>query len=124
MDVFHVKTPLPQLHPVKLLGYASAILLVIGVAWLLVNRLASPRTAGTSRGYDSFFIALVVLLVLSGLGAELGRLFLPASVAIAIYVLHLGMILSLFLTFPFSKFAHALYRTLAMAHERVATSRR
>lgn len=124
MDVLHVKTPLPQLHPVKLLGNLSAVLLVAGVIWLLVNRLASPRTAGTSRGYDAFFIVLVTLLVLSGVGAELGRLFLPVPVAVAAYVLHLGMVLSLFVTFPFSKFAHALYRTLAMAHERVATSRR
>jgi quinone-modifying oxidoreductase subunit QmoC len=123
MDVLHVETPLPTLHPVKILGNVSAVLLVAGVLWLLVNRLASPRTAGASRGYDAFFIALVVLLVLSGVAAELGRMFLPVPIAIAAYVLHLGMVLSLFLTFPFSKFAHALYRTLAMAHERVATRR-
>ncbi len=124
MDVLELKTPLPQLHPIKLLGNASAVLLVVGVVWLLVNRLANARAAGTSRGFDAFFLALVVLLVLSGVGAELGRFFLPVPVAVAIYVLHLGMILSLFLTFPFSKFAHALYRTLAMAHERLTTHRR
>ncbi len=124
MDVLEVRTPLPLLHPIKLLGNASAVLMVVGVVWLLVNRLANQRTAGTSRGYDGFFIALVVLLVLSGVGAEVGRLFFPVPVAVALYVLHLGMILSLALTFPFSKFAHALYRTLAMAHERLTTHRR
>jgi quinone-modifying oxidoreductase subunit QmoC len=124
MDVFGVKTPLPQTHPVKILGNLSAILLVAGMLWLVVNRLASARAAGASRGYDAFFLALVVLLVVSGVGAELGRMFMPAPFAVAAYVLHLGMVLSLFLTFPFSKFAHALYRTLAMAHERVATRRR
>ena len=40
------------------------------------------------------------------------------------YLVHLGSILSLFLTFPFSKFAHALYRTLAMAHERLVSDER
>jgi hypothetical protein len=44
--------------------------------------------------------------------------------ALAVYVLHLGTVLSLFLTFPFSKFAHALYRTLAMAHQRLTAQRR
>ena len=63
-------------------------------------------------------------MVFSGVGAELGRMFLPPAAALAIYVLHLGTVLSLFLTFPFSKFAHALYRTLAMAHARLAVERR
>lgn len=124
MDVLGIETPLPQLNPVKLLGNASAILLVVGVVWLALNRLGNTEGAGASRAFDVFFLALVVLLVFSGVGAELGRLYLPAPVALAIYILHLGMVLSLFLTFPFSKFAHALYRTLAMAHERLTADRR
>ncbi len=124
IDAFGVKTPLPQLHPIKLLGNASAVLLVVGVVWLLVNRITNETASGRSRAFDNFFLALVVLLILSGVGAELGRYVLPVPVAIALYVLHLGMVLSLFLTFPFSKFAHALYRTLAMAHERLTVQRR
>jgi quinone-modifying oxidoreductase subunit QmoC len=124
MDGLGVKTPLPQIHPIKILGNASAVLLAVGVVWLLASRLANPRAAGASRSFDSFFLALVVLLVFSGIGAELGRLLLPAGPALALYVLHLGMVLALFLTFPFSKFAHALYRTLAMAHERLTEPRR
>ena len=124
IDLLGTKTPLPQLHPVKLLGNASAVLLVVGVVWLCLNRLVGTAGAGASRAFDVFFLALVVLLVFSGVGAELGRFYLPAPLALAIYVLHLGMVLSLFLTFPFSKLAHALYRTLAMAHERLTADRR
>jgi quinone-modifying oxidoreductase, subunit QmoC len=124
MDLFGVKTPLPQVHFIKLLGNVSAVLLVVGVAWLLWNRTARPAAAGRSAAFDTFFIGLVVLVVASGVGAELGRLFLPVRVALALYVLHLGMVLSMFLTFPFSKFAHALYRTLAMAHEHLTAERR
>jgi quinone-modifying oxidoreductase subunit QmoC len=112
-------------HPVKLFGNAAAILLGIGVLWLLVNRLTNQGAAGRSSGYDNFFLALIVLLVFSGIGSEVARLAeLPVPVALGLYVLHLGMMLSLVLTFPFSKFAHALYRTLAMAHERVTAQRR
>ena len=124
IDVFGVKTPLPQLHPVKLLGNLSAVLLAVGVVWLVVNRAGNAEAAGATRAFDVFLVALVVLLVFSGVGAELGRFFLPAPAAVAIYVLHLGMVLSLFLTFPFSKLAHASYRTLAMAHERLTANRR
>jgi quinone-modifying oxidoreductase, subunit QmoC len=124
MDGLGLKTPLPQVHPIKLLGNVSAVLLGVGVVWLLVKRLTDEGATGRSRAFDSFFLTLVVLLVFTGIGAEVGRVFLPVPAALAIYVLHLGMVLSLFLTFPFSKFAHALYRTLAMAHERLTTERR
>ncbi len=37
-------------------------------------------------------------------------------VGFAVYIIHLGVVLCLFLTLPYSKFAHILYRTLAMVH--------
>jgi quinone-modifying oxidoreductase subunit QmoC len=123
MDVFGVKTPLPQDNPIKLLGNLSAVLLVVGLALLVANRTRGDA-AGRTRAFDSFFLTLVAMVVLSGVGAELGRMYLPPPAALAFYVVHLGTILSLFLTFPFSKFAHALYRTLAMAHERLSSERR
>lgn len=125
MDVFGVRTPLPQAHPVKILGNLSAVLLAVGVTWLLAKRFFDERTAGRSRAFDWFLLALVVLVVFSGIGAELTRHYaLPVPLALAVYVLHLGTVLSLFLTFPFSKFAHAVYRTLAMAHQQLTEQRR
>jgi quinone-modifying oxidoreductase subunit QmoC len=115
--------PLPQHHPFKILGNISAVLLAIGVVWLVAARLSGDRL-GASRAYDNFFLLLVVALVATGIAAELGRYYLPPMVAIGIYVAHLGIVLSLFLTFPYSKFAHALYRTAAMAHERMTAQRR
>ena len=124
MDVLGVKTPLPWTHPIKLLGNASAILLVAGTVSLVLTRIGGAAKVGRSIAFDSFFLSLVAAVVASGIGAELARVALAPSVALAVYVLHLGTVLSLFLTFPFSKFAHALYRTLAMAHERLAAERR
>ncbi len=123
MDVFHVKTPLPTVHFIKILGNVSAVLLVVGVVWLIANRVRNEAAAGRTQAYDTFFLTLVALVVFSGVGSELGRMFLPPALALAIYILHLGTVLAMFLTFPFSKFAHALYRTLAMAHERVVAER-
>ncbi len=122
MDVLEVRTPLPPGHLIKLIGNVSAVLLVVGLALLVANR-ARGNGTGRTQAYDGFFLSLVAVVVLSGVGAELFRMFLPPAAAIAIYLVHLGSILSLFLTFPFSKFAHALYRTLAMAHERLVSER-
>jgi quinone-modifying oxidoreductase subunit QmoC len=120
---FGTELPLPQWHPFKILGNISAALLVLGVVWLVSNRLANEG-AGTSQAFDTFFLVLVIALIFSGVGVELGRYVFPVPLALTLYVLHLGVILTLFLTFPFSKFAHALYRTLAMAHERLTAQRR
>ncbi len=120
---FGAELPMPQTHPFKILGNISAVLLIVGAVALVMNRVTNAGS-GTSRAYDNFFLALVVGLALTGTGAELARYVLPASLAVALYVVHLGIVLSLFLTFPYSKFAHAMYRTLAMAHQRLAVQRR
>ena len=121
---FSMELPLAQVNPIKVLGNLSAILLVLGVLGLIIKRMNTKELAGRSRAFDSFFLVLVVLLVFSGIAAEGARYVLPAQVALAIYIVHLGMVMALFLTFPFSKFAHALYRTLALAHERLTRTRR
>ena len=69
------------------------------------------------------FPACIMATGTRGVIVELVRLLIPGSpaVAVASYVLHLGVVTTLFLTFPYSKFAHMLYRTLAMIHEQAAT---
>jgi quinone-modifying oxidoreductase subunit QmoC len=60
-------------------------------------------------------------VIVTGVLTEAFRfLALPPVAAAVVYVLHLGIVLTLFLTFPYSKFAHLVYRTLAMVHERMA----
>ena len=117
-----MKMPLPLDHPFKILGNVSAVLLVVGGVLLATNRLAASRPLGTSSAFDTFFLTVVLLVILTGVLAEAGRFLLPPAAAVGIYVAHLGFILSLFITFPYSKFAHLLYRTLAMVHERMSTS--
>ncbi len=113
--------PLPLEHPFKVLGNVSAVLLVIGGVLLVKTRLADRDRAGASTAFDSFFLGIVIAVIATGVLAEVGRFLLPAEMACVIYVVHLGAVLSLFLTFPYSKFAHMLYRTLALVHVRMAT---
>src|SRR5512138_1010455 len=56
MDVLGVETPLPLLHPIKLLGNASAVLLGVGVVWLALNRIGNAAAAGASKAFDAFFL--------------------------------------------------------------------
>lgn len=118
--------PLPLDHPYKILGNLSAVLLVVGAGVLVAARVADRRRAGVSMAFDSFLTAVVVLVIGTGVLVEVARLLVapglvPAEAAVGLYVLHLGVVTTLFATFPYSKFAHVLYRTLAMVHERAST---
>jgi quinone-modifying oxidoreductase subunit QmoC len=117
--VQHLEMPLALSHPYKILGNVSMALLLIGISLLVGNRLGDAKVAGTSNAFDTFFLGVVVLVVLTGTAVELTRLTGNASLGLTLYVVHLGVVMSLFLTFPYSKFAHMLYRTLALVHARM-----
>jgi quinone-modifying oxidoreductase subunit QmoC len=116
---FHTEMPLPLGHPFKVLGNVSGVLLVIGGVLLVSNRLNNNDRVGASTAFDTFFLVVVGGVIATGVLSEAGRLTFPAEFACALYVVHLGVVLSLFLTFPYSKFAHLLYRTLALVHVRM-----
>jgi quinone-modifying oxidoreductase subunit QmoC len=112
--------PLPLDHPFTFVGNIAALFLLIGGLWLFFIRLKGGDPAGTSTAFDSFFLYVVLLVVITGILTEIGRFYFPPAPACWIYIAHLTTILTMFATFPYSKFAHLIYRTLAMVHERMA----
>jgi len=114
--------PLPLDHWVKWLGNLSAVALVVGGTLLYANRLIpGDRLAGATSAGDRFFLFTVLGVIATGVVTELLRFIaVPPAAAVLAYLLHLALVLTLFLTFPYSKFAHLVYRTLAMVHERMA----
>lgn len=113
--------PVPITHWVKLLGNFSAIILVIGGIMLFVNRLATgDKLVGATTAFDRFFLWVVLTVIGTGVFTEIFRFMaIDPLIGFAVYIVHLGVVLCLFLTLPYSKFAHILYRTLAMTHERM-----
>jgi quinone-modifying oxidoreductase subunit QmoC len=118
---FQEPIPLPLSHWIKILGNLSALALVVGGVWLWINRFQDGVRAGASTAFDKFFLYVVLAVIVTGCFVEAARFVLAPQIASWLYVLHLGVVLCLFLTFPYSKFAHLLYRTLAMVHERMST---
>jgi quinone-modifying oxidoreductase subunit QmoC len=116
--------PLPLDHWVKWLGNISAVALVVGGVLLFVNRLkVDDKLVGQTTASDRFFLMTVLGVIGTGVLTEgLRFVGIPPVVACSVYVLHLGSVLTLFITLPYSKFAHIMYRTLAMTHERMAAT--
>jgi len=115
--------PLPLYDPFKLLANVSAIALIVGVGILWMNRARMEEENNvTATFYDWFLIVKIMTVGVTGLSAELSRLIGIPVLAYLFYYLHLVAVLMLFLYMPYSKFAHMVYRTFAMAFERYRES--
>ncbi|MDA8433541.1 MAG: quinone-interacting membrane-bound oxidoreductase complex subunit QmoC [Nitrospiraceae bacterium] len=110
----HRPSPYPLYDPMKILGNASGIGLLLGISWVIGNRRRNAPKAGMGSYYDWLFISVVLTIVVSGLLSELLRLFGIAQLAYPVYFIHLTAIFFLFAYAPFSKMAHMVYRTTAL----------
>ena len=117
--------PVPITHWVKWLGNTSALLLVVGGILLFINRLTTgDNLIGKTTAFDRFFLWVILAVIGTGVFTEIFRFIsVDPMVGFAVYIVHLGVVLCLFLTLPYSKFAHILYRTLAMTHERMTAGK-
>jgi len=107
-------SPYPLYDPMKILGNASAIGLLLGISWVISNRLKNAPKAGIGSYYDWLFISVVLTIVVTGILSELLRLLGVAILAYPVYFIHLVAIFFLFAYAPFSKMAHMVYRTTAL----------
>jgi quinone-modifying oxidoreductase subunit QmoC len=115
--------PIPLYDPFKILANISAIALIVGIAILWANRRkmeAEGRTSPTF--YDWFLIGEIIAVGITGLGAELFRWADLGVLAYLTYYLHLVAVFMLFFYMPYTKFAHMVYRTFAMAFEKYRES--
>jgi quinone-modifying oxidoreductase subunit QmoC len=118
---FGYLTPWPLWHPVKILGNASGIAVVAAVAVFGYRRLADREAAGQSAYADWLFLVVLLLTALTGFLCEGLRLAEAPRLAYPTYVVHLVLVFVLLVYLPYSKFAHLVYRTAALLHERRAS---
>jgi citrate/tricarballylate utilization protein len=105
--------PYPLASLPVLLGTAGGLGLLAGPAGLLwLNLRRDPQHGDPAqKPMDRGFIVLLFVVSLTGLGLLVWR----DSGAMALWLaLHLGVVMALFLTMPYGKFAHGAYRVAAM----------
>ena len=97
----------------KVLGAAGGISLLLGTAALFRLHLRRHPAHGdrAQRPMDMGFIALLFFTSATGLALWLARATpaLPALLAV-----HLGVVMALFATLPYGKFAHGIFRAAAL----------
>jgi len=112
--VFQQHGPYSQLNPVKWLANVAGVALVIGSALMIKERLAKKDQVSTYK--DWYLLGLVFGLGLTGMLTEMTRLGGAAGISYFLYFVHLIFVFNLFVFLPYSKLAHLVYRTVAMAY--------
>lgn len=116
-DVFHWLPPFRLTSAPVLFGTAGGVAMIIGTLGLLWFKLRSDDVpAGTlAPGMDYMFLVMLCLTSLSGLCTLVFR---TTSAMGGILVVHLGLVAALFITAPYGKFVHLVYRFLALVKYR------
>lgn len=107
------QAPYPLFSIPVLLGSLGGIGLIIGplgLLWLNLRR-APLHGAPRQKPMDRGFILLLLLTSLTGFTLLAGR---DSSWMGILLAVHLGVVMALFLTIPYGKFAHGFYRCAAL----------
>ncbi|AQZ53898.1 tricarballylate utilization 4Fe-4S protein TcuB [Martelella mediterranea] len=96
-----------------LLGIAGGIGLVIGPIGLIHAKLTRHEALRTP-GFKSMEYGFIVILLVTGATGLALRLLGETPLLGLLLALHLGAVLTFFLTMPYGKFVHGLYRYLAL----------
>jgi citrate/tricarballylate utilization protein len=112
------KAPYGYFSVPVVLGTAGGVAIVAGTLGLLwLSRKTDPET---QAGGDATFLVLLFLTAASGLML----LALRETAAMgALLIVHLGIVLALFLTLPYGRFVHAIYRSAALVKYALERSR-
>jgi citrate/tricarballylate utilization protein len=105
--------PYPVFSVPVALGALGGAGLIIGTSGLIRLKIAANRADAAANLFGADF-ALLALLWLAAASGLLLLGFRATSAMGTLLAIHLGLILSLFVLLPYSKFVHAIHRSLAL----------
>jgi citrate/tricarballylate utilization protein len=120
-DFFHRLPPYALTSAPVIFGSVGGVALIIGTGGLIWFKLRSDRQPeGTgASGMDYVFLVTLGLTALTGM---LTLIFRATTAMGSMLVVHLALIAALFLTAPYGKFVHFVYRSLALIRYEIEQS--
>ena len=108
-------TPVPLWYPVRVVGTVSGLFLLYGTSLSLLRRFRKDDTSYEKSSLsDWIFLTLMWLAGVTGFLLEIA-VYLPAAAwSYWMLLAHLIVVGELLLLAPFTKFAHAIYRSIAL----------
>jgi quinone-modifying oxidoreductase subunit QmoC len=110
---------LTMTNPIKWLGIGSGVAMITGSVMMLRRHTQDPDAVGAEGYADKLFLYMILIVAVSGMLTWLLRLMSFVALAYPVYFLHLVAVFFLLWYMPYSKFAHMIYRALALvwAHQ-------
>jgi len=106
----------PLYYPMRLLGTIAGLLLMYGTSVALIRRLKKQDESTThSHHSDWTFLILMWLVGFTGFLLEIAvYALLPVAFGYILLIVHVALAMDVLILLPFSKFAHAYYRSVAL----------
>ncbi len=122
--------PFNLIHPMKIVANIGCAILIFGCVKAILDRLKNQGASGVSTSFDWIFVWLLLSVGITGLLTEVLRFSIPSVEhaaehvgrtgleygAFAVYFVHLVLVFELLVYLPYSKFAHIVYRTVALVY--------
>ena len=106
--------PLSITNPFKIAGNLASLMLLAGTGIFMAERLFNKKTGGNSNYSDWLLLIAIFLLTVSGVFVQLAR-FENWNFAYHLYFFHLVCVWFVIIYLPYTKFAHMVYRLVALA---------
>ena len=119
LDVLGIKatgTPVSLLYPTRLLGTVAGLAMMYGVTWFMVNRAREHDNASRfSKQSDWLFLVMLWITGFTGFLIEVA-LYAPPTPqwGYGVFIVHVAIAMDLLVLMPFTKFAHVMYRPIAL----------
>jgi len=120
--VLHHPAPYPVLSLPVILGTGGGLGLMAGTAGSFYLKLRMDKIPSTPLS-SPLDLGLLVLLFLTSLSGLLLLLFRETPAMGSLLIVHLGIVIVLFITMPYGKFVHGIYRYAALVRNAIETSK-
>lgn len=120
-DVMDMLPPYPIFSVPVVLGSLGGIAIIVGASGLLVLKWRSDRAPADERSVnlDWLFLLSLDIVVVTGMLLLILR---DTSAMPVLLVVHLATVLALYVSAPYGKFAHFVYRYVALLQNRVESA--
>lgn len=106
--------PFAFLSPWKILANIGGAVLLFGCLMMIYDRYKENGNTGPGTYFDWFLLVTLLMVVLSGFFTEILHYIRLEPHRHIIYFGHLVFVFALLIYMPYSKFAHLVYRTVAL----------
>jgi putative Mn2+ efflux pump MntP len=112
-----IGSPVPPWYPMRILGLLGGLVCLYGLSIAIGRRSSAKETPYDKSSFgDWFFLLLLTFTVVTGI-ATLIVVYMPhpTTFGYITFMTHIVLAMDLIVLLPLTKFAHVVYRTLALA---------